>query len=155
MRGTGCGLAAIILIAGLTGCGGGNTATQVATPSSAPPAPYSFANLKCLPGDAVKDDGKTFVFDFAPQPDGTGDDSFEHQYIVECIKMVTGLPDAVMLQMQQTSAIQGRQSATWDVDSSKVPQPQMKVAPMANGEISASWTYHPDDGLDVIMRVVS
>ncbi|MDP9793164.1 hypothetical protein J2S43_001676 [Catenuloplanes nepalensis] len=102
----------------------------------------------------MKDDGKTLVFDFAPQPDSAGDDSFEHQYTVECIKMVTGLPDAVMLQMQQTSAIQGRQSATWGVNTSEVPQPQMKVAPMANGELSASWTYHPDNGLDVIMTVV-
>jgi hypothetical protein len=35
--------------------------------------------------------------------------------------------------MEQTRALDGRQSETWE-------------------DFSASWTYHPDNGLDVLIR---
>jgi hypothetical protein len=115
--------------------------------------PYSFANFNCLPQDAVKDAGKTFVYDLAaPDP---GDDDFAHTYTVQCIKMITQLPEAVQVQMNQTTALQGRQTAEWKVDVAALQTTMAKASlpPMRDATVSASWTYHPDNGLDVILTV--
>jgi hypothetical protein len=51
---------------------------------------------------------------------------------VFCVLDKIGLPDSVDAQMGQTRALDGRQTATWD-------------------DITASWGYHPDSGLDMIL----
>ena len=43
-------------------------------------------------------------------------------------------PDAVVSQMDSTTSLQGRQTASWD-------------------GTDASWTYHPDNGLDLILTL--
>lgn len=47
---------------------------------------------------------------------------------------VLGLPDSVAMKMSQTRALDGRQTETY-------------------GDITVSWTYHPDNGLDVLYEV--
>ena len=42
-------------------------------------------------------------------------------------------PDSVVNRMSNTRALDGMQEATW-------------------GDFEATWTYHPDDGLDLIIE---
>ena len=52
---------------------------------------------------------------------------------VYCIGEALGMPDSVTSRMGHTRALDGTQTADWDV-------------------FSVSWTYHPDDGLGVIFE---
>ena len=52
---------------------------------------------------------------------------------VACILAELDVPDSVISQIDGTRALDGRQHASWD-------------------GISASWTYHPDDGLNMILQ---
>ncbi|WP_432899596.1 hypothetical protein ACQP1S_24395 [Micromonospora matsumotoense] len=51
---------------------------------------------------------------------------------IVCILNELGTPDHVLSEMDSTRALDGKQSAQW-------------------GEVRASWTYHPDQGLDLIL----
>lgn len=51
-----------------------------------------------------------------------------------CVSKIVKIPDSVQSQMSQTRALDGRQSAKW-------------------GSFNASWTFHPDDGLNVILTM--
>lgn len=51
---------------------------------------------------------------------------------IACILKGLNIPDSVVSQMDSTRALDGMQKATWD-------------------KIQASWTYHPDNGLRVIL----
>jgi len=53
---------------------------------------------------------------------------------IECFGDGIGMPQHVRSEMYQTRALDGRQEAEWDV-------------------FAASWSYHPDDGLDVVFSV--
>lgn len=50
-----------------------------------------------------------------------------------CVLYELDVPDAVVFQIEGTRALDGRQHADWD-------------------GISASWTYHPDNGLNMILQ---
>lgn len=139
------------ILAGATGCSLGHPTPLASTTPVA--LPYSFNNIKCIPAEAVQDSGKSLAYDFAASAGSSEDDDFVHTYTIECIKLVTQLPEYVFTEMQQTSALQGRQTAEWDVDVTKIPEAQLKVKPMANARVDASWTYHPDNGLDAIITV--
>ncbi len=54
---------------------------------------------------------------------------------LSCVFGQLKTPEYVIHEMGQTTALNGRQSDTW-------------------GDFSASWTYHPDNGLDVLFRQV-
>ena len=139
-----------VILISATGCGSSHPSPSATTTPAA--VPYSFNNVKCIPAEAVQDSGNSLAYDFTESASPSEDD-FAHTYTIECIKMVTQLPDYVFTQMEQTSALQGRQAAEWNVDVSKIPEAQVKVKPMANATLEASWTYHPDNGLDVIIRI--
>jgi hypothetical protein len=51
-----------------------------------------------------------------------------------CVLSELEAPDSVVAEMNQTRALDGRQSAEWD-------------------GIHASWGYHPDSGLDVVLSL--
>ncbi|MEV4465725.1 hypothetical protein AB0J51_19140 [Micromonospora echinofusca] len=51
---------------------------------------------------------------------------------IECILKEVRAPDHVVSEMASTRALDGKQNARW-------------------GKVRASWTYHPDQGLDVIL----
>lgn len=51
-----------------------------------------------------------------------------------CVFSEIDTPDSVISRIDSTRALDGRQTADW-------------------GEYSASWGYHPDDGLDIVIEV--
>ncbi|MFF5083751.1 hypothetical protein ACFY36_42445 [Actinoplanes sp. NPDC000266] len=82
-------------------------------------------------GTEIADNGSTLTVD------GTGEEDYSGiAYAgVECVFGVLQVPEAVKEHVAQTRALDGRQQDTW-------------------GSFSASWGYHPDSGLDMIVRVV-
>jgi hypothetical protein len=96
---------------------------------------FEIAADACLITDVtaavVGDDG------YSLELDGEGKGASSGIMSVTDIACVLGrlkVPDSVVSQMDATSALQGRQAAEWD-------------------DVSASWTYHPDNGLDVILTL--
>jgi hypothetical protein len=55
---------------------------------------------------------------------------------IGCVLNALGAPESVQQQVWTTRALDGRQSATWS-------------------GFSASWTYHPDNGADIIITATS
>ncbi|MGC4808508.1 hypothetical protein [Micromonospora sp. DT233] len=88
------------------------------------------AKEKCLlgSGDArVGDGGKSLILDGGGEED-SGLTSMDIRCVLEELKT----PDHVVSEMSSTRALDGKQAAQW-------------------GKIRASWTYHPDQGLDLIL----
>lgn len=75
----------------------------------------------------IGDDGHSLILD------GEGTDS-DGLPVRDLALVLTGIntPDSIIAQMENTTAMHGRQTATWD-------------------KYTASWTYHPDNGLDIIV----
>ena len=78
-------------------------------------------------GVSVEDGGSTLVIDMAGEDDyyGAGYDS------VFCMIHGVSTPSYIVSQMEQTTALAGTQNAEFD-------------------GISVSWSYHPNNGLDVV-----
>lgn len=100
---------------------------------------HDFHNLKYLEyiedsdGCRVSDDGKTMVLD--SNPDDI--DDYSDSSILGSIQLFNeqlGIPDSVLEKMYATRALDGRQSETY-------------------GRITISWTYHPNNGLEVIYEI--
>jgi hypothetical protein len=89
------------------------------------------AAARCDIGGAVGDDGSSLELDMKGDDYGSGDLSFTD---VACVLNDLDVPDSVMSKMDSTRSIDGRQSEDWD-------------------GFEANWTYHPDDGLDVILEL--
>ena len=78
----------------------------------------------------VQDDGRSLFID--------GDNEYGEGTTVETTATLLrslGTPQSVVTRMSQTRALDGMQDAEWD-------------------GLHASWTYHPDDGLDIIVEEV-
>lgn len=80
-------------------------------------------------GVTVGDAGKTMIIS------GAGAETGEEATIDElaCILRAPDVTDAVISQIDQTRALDGRQEADW-------------------GSFHASWTYHPDDGVNMVIE---
>jgi hypothetical protein len=118
-------LAAVLLT---SACGGAGKAEPKTSPT---PKPLEQAKATCAASsDAVEvgDGGKTLTIDGKGKKDFSGLETTQ----VVCILKALKVSDAVISQMDSTRALDGRQSAEWE-------------------GYSASWTYHPDAGLDVIV----
>lgn len=91
-----------------------------------PTNPLSDASTTCNAG-ILADDDHTLVVDMMGEDPGTGtiDD-------VLCVLDEFEAPQAVIAQMESTRALDGMQSTTWST-------------------YKVTWTYHPDDGLDMIL----
>ncbi|GAB1644280.1 hypothetical protein [Krasilnikovia sp. MM14-A1259] len=92
------------------------------------------AQLQCdasHTGTELGDNGKTLTINGAGTEDMSGADTAT----IACILQALSAPDAVTTHMSETRALDGRQEDSWS-------------------GYSASWIYHPDDGLDVIIRRV-
>lgn len=78
----------------------------------------------------IGDDGASLNLDHqgAEESSGISLDS------LVCILEELEAPDSVVAEMSQTRALDGRQSADWD-------------------GIHASWSYHPDSGLDIVLSL--
>ncbi len=82
----------------------------------------------CGSGD-LADQDHTLVVDTEGEGYGSGTDSYPS---LKCTLGTLHTPQSVIARMEATRALDGMQSASWD-------------------DFQASWTYHPDNGLDVII----
>lgn len=99
------------------------------TPVDPAPPPLVAASEKCGAGQ-LADGDKTLLLDMVGNKTGTGDLTTER---VMCVLNALEVPTHLIATMEQTRALDGRQTGSW-------------------GEFDASWTYHPDRGLDIIVR---
>ena len=104
----------------------GVAGTPVALTS--PDTPLRQAFVACHSGD-LGDADRTLVIDTAGEDHGTGSDTVDG---LVCTLGELSTPQAVIAQLEHTRALDGMQTAKWD-------------------RFGASWTYHPDDGVDVII----
>jgi hypothetical protein len=87
---------------------------------------------QCTEAGQLADGDKTLVLDMAGEKYGTGSLSIQQ---VMCVLDALKVPAYVREEMAKTRALDGRQSQAW-------------------AEFEASWSYHPDNGLDIIIRQV-
>lgn len=87
------------------------------------------AHQACGNVGELADAGKTLILDMRGEDPDSGELAF---FSVRCVLDAISTPAYVVEIMQQTRALDGRQSESW-------------------GSFRASWTYHPDDGLDVLI----
>ncbi|MBX6751589.1 MAG: hypothetical protein IRY85_18345 [Micromonosporaceae bacterium] len=113
---------------------GGGTASDAGTASddagaSAGPT-LQEAHQACGSRGDLSDGGRTLYLDMKGEDFGSGTLTWSQ---VQCYLTALQAPEYVLRHMQSTRALDGRQSDTW-------------------GNFDASWTYHPDHGLDVLIR---
>lgn len=93
---------------------------------------FDEAQTKCdkqHAGTAVRDDGDTLLINGKGDEDTTG----VTPDALKCLISALDAPTAVQAHMYDTRALDGRQEESWD-------------------GFTASWSYHPDNGLDLIIR---
>lgn len=134
----GWALLSCVIVAGLSGCGGlsGRVADETPTPPVATsPAlaesHFQRAARSCgLNGSgygAIEDAGYTMTLQGKPKKGSRGGLSLKE---IGCVLDAVEVPDSIASQMDGTRALDGTQKATW-------------------GKISATWTYHPDNGFRI------
>jgi hypothetical protein len=101
--------------------------------SAALPSPITSAvetcNVESNPWITIGDEGQSLSMN------SLGEESAGAEFDdVFCVLDALDTPDSVLNRMNTTRALDGRQSAGWD-------------------NFSASWGYHPDNGLDVVIDV--
>lgn len=137
----------LILLAGavaLSGCGGAASPTVVTVTATAPPtsaSPTGPTGLEkafgsCFPdsktGVELGDGGTSLTVDTRGEKELSGPETSD----ILCVLNVLDAPDYVRSQIEQTRALDGRQTAQWS-------------------GMDASWGYHPDDGLNIVLRQTS
>ena len=100
------------------------------TASSAISDAVKGCNAQSSSGISVGDNGQSVSIDTKGQKDSSGASITD----TACILKKLNVPDSVVSEMDATNALQGRQSATWD-------------------NIDATWSYHPDSGLNLILNI--
>lgn len=81
-------------------------------------------------GAHLADEGSTLLLDGQGKEDSYG---LLHQ-LQECVLLETGMPDSIKSRLGSTRALDGTQNASWE-------------------SIEATWTYHPNAGLDIILTL--
>lgn len=99
-------------------------------PTTAGPTALRTAYESCGRVGEISDGDRTLFLDMRGEEAGSGVLSISD---ITCILGGLNTPSYVIHEMEQTRALDGRQSETW-------------------GDFEASWSYHPDDGLDVLIR---
>jgi len=84
-----------------------------------------------LSPSVVQDEGRSAFLDNSGDDFGSGDLTIAQVF---CVLDGLDTPDAVINHMSQTRSLDGTQSDTWN-------------------DFSATWTYHPDNGLDIIIKL--
>ncbi|MDN3903438.1 hypothetical protein [Arthrobacter sp. YD2] len=85
-------------------------------------------------GIELGDEGQSLTMDTEGYDDYLGGDEADDAQ-VDCVLRALSMPDSVNSRMGNTRALDGRQSAEW-------------------GEFTASWSYHPDSGTNVVIEIV-
>lgn len=109
---------------------GVGTALALTADFSGSPFPDAVADCgqESNPHADLSDDGRTLMLDHQGQDESRG----LTYDVLDCILTELEVPASVWHEMEKTRALDGRQSASWD-------------------GIEASWSYHPDTGLDVVL----
>lgn len=84
-------------------------------------------------GIELGDEGQSLTMDSEGTDDYLSEGADEAQ--IGCVLRALDMPDAVESRMNNTRALDGRQSAEWD-------------------EFAASWSYHPDTGTNVVIEIM-
>lgn len=132
------GAGVAIVVFGMAGCGGSTPATSdqsSASPSVDIGTVLDQAVAACkvkysVHGAEIADGGTTLILDGSGEDDPAGMPYADQKCLLDELHMPTYVDE----QMRNTRALDGRQSADWD-------------------GIQASWSYHPDDGLDVVLHL--
>ena len=102
--------------------------------SSLAPTPLERAveacNIESASGVAIDDDGRGLFIDMRGEEDFSG----ARYADIECVIDELDMSPTVRSQMANTSSLMGVQTGSWD-------------------GINASWTYHPDRGLDISFKL--
>ncbi|MPZ14296.1 MAG: hypothetical protein GEU73_07705 [Chloroflexi bacterium] len=130
---------AVVALLAMSACGGGEAVDAATTTEPTqtrferaldfvgPPTTDSLTGRES--DEAVLGDGGyTLILDHKGERDRHG---MSMENIAEVLALLD-VPDSVVAQMDGTRAMDGRQSAEWD-------------------GITATWQYHPDSGLDLIL----
>jgi hypothetical protein len=125
--------ATVIAIAGIIGTvlltTSSNTGkTHPANTLFTTPDPLAETSKTCTAG-TLADNDHTLIVDMAGDDPGTGTATIDD---ILCVLAELDAPQAILAQMEATRALDGMQSATWST-------------------YNAKWTYHPNDGLDLII----
>lgn len=125
----------LLLTVALTACGNGNDPTinlPEPTPSINKEIWFAEVRDECIPDPAVTaivaDRGRTMVLNRVGQIGPTVSEAV-------CVLYELGAPYSVPARIDRTRAVDGTQVAEWD-------------------GIRASWTYHPNNGLNLIIEMV-
>jgi hypothetical protein len=122
----------LVTVALLSACAGGAAPAATPTPTKTPESPLLKAVDICgLPGSALSDKDATLFIDTAGKDIGSGTLDYDD---LDCVLKMLDTPQSVRLKMDGTRALDGRQTDSWD-------------------DIEATWSYHPDNGLDVILEL--
>jgi hypothetical protein len=124
--GLGAGFAAGVLVSVLvTGIG---SSLSAVTASHALQKATEECGVAGADGVTIGDKGTSLAIDTKGEDDSSGPSWSDAACVLEELQV----PDSVVAQVDATSAMQGRQTAAWN-------------------NVEASWTYHPDTGLKIIL----
>ena len=130
--GAGTVLAIALVYVGVRYEGSGRPGAAAPSPTAPAETRLQSAKRECAPGDTyvtLGDSGTSMVISGVAAEETLGASLTE----LACLLDELDVPDAVVSHMETTRALDGRQEASW-------------------AGFTASWTYHPDDGLDVILQ---
>jgi len=120
-----------VSVALLAGC-----ATPAPEPSSAP-SPFKATLKACgmsayTEGVTLGDGDRSLILDMRGEEEFTGLSYTD----TECVLEGLGVPDSTLTLMNTTRALDGRQSDSW-------------------ADFEATWSYHPDNGLDIVIETIN
>lgn len=124
--GLGVGFAAGVIVSVLVA--GTGSALASATQSHVLQKSVDACSLAGDDGVSLGDNGASLTIDTKGEEDSSGASWADAACVLKELKV----PDSVVAQIDSTSALQGRQTATWE-------------------SVEASWTYHPDSGVKIII----
>lgn len=141
------GLTAVTAL-GLAGCGGSDSEESKASKPSVLEAAYSTCvddmgtlsaedsptGTSISPKDLMSlgDDGESITISNESSATGGFGDTLTAA-AVSCLIGETDAPDSLGSEIEQTSAMMGRQSESWD-------------------DLTLEWSYHPDSGLSAVLK---
>jgi hypothetical protein len=139
MRSTILATAAALTMLALAGCSSAESAAAP-TPTATKELSTLYGALRdcnlsaATPGFTLGDAEMSLVIDTAgdddaPQLDAKYEDAL-------CVLEALDVPDATLNLIQTTRALDGRQDGTW-------------------GDVDATWSYHPDSGLNMTLQATS
>ena len=122
--------AALLALAGCAESSGGTTGGAAAERTRLEQAVDDCKQLGLSsPYVTVHDEGRSLTVDQEGEDETSGASIDE----LVCVLAAAGVPDSVVARMEVTRALDGMQTAEWD-------------------GITATWTYHPDSGMNLILE---